>query len=375
MLYVFLRVFNINNYFEQYGFKYVGIIDGNNIKEMTNILSRVKEVAKEKAVFLHIKTTKGKGYNQAEESSEMYHGVGKGHQLDSGSMSIALGEGLNEIIAQNNKVVAITAGMATGTGLYKVKEKHPNNFYDVGIAEEFAVTFASGMAIMGLKPVVAIYSTFLQRAFDQILHDVCMQNLPVVFCLDRAGFVGQDGKTHQGLFDLSYLSQMPNITILTPPNQAGLTLALNYALQLNSPVAIRYAKNGSNNNIDMVDYKKGYKVIKEGQDITVLAVGSKMIDLALQFASKSPKDVCVIAIFKVKPFDMQFVSSIKTDVLITLEENVLSGGFGSSIREAVDKNVKLITLGVNDKFVKHGDIDSQLQQCGLSVDNLLQITR
>ena len=210
------RVINKSNYFEPFGFKYVGIVDGNDIKDMTTILERVKLVAKEKAVFLHIKTKKGKGLKQAEEHADAYHGVGADLKVDNGNFGFALGQKLNQLIEKDNRIVAITAGMASGTGLSAVEKQYPKNFIDVGIAEEYGITLASGMAIGGLKPIVAIYSTFLQRAYDQILHDVCIQNLPIIFCIDRAGLVGQDGKTHQGVFDISYLSHLPNMKILAP---------------------------------------------------------------------------------------------------------------------------------------------------------------
>ena len=202
------RVFNKSGYFENHGFKYVGVIDGNDLVAMISILNRIKEVSKEKAVFLHVKTTKGKGYEQAEEHADLYHGVGTNLKNENGEFSTVLGNTINQLIKKDGSIVAITAGMKDGTGLSLVEKENPSNFYDVGIAEELAVTMAAGMAAGGLKPIVAVYSTFMQRAYDQIVHDVCLQNLPVVFCLDRAGLVGKDGKTHQGVFDLSYLSHV-----------------------------------------------------------------------------------------------------------------------------------------------------------------------
>ncbi len=373
----FKRSLNRNNYFENFGFKYVGVIDGNDIKEMTKILKRVKYVAKSKAVLLHIKTTKGKGLEVAEESADLYHGVGKDYKIASGNMGRALGQKLCQVISEDKRVVAITAAMKNGTGLELVEEKHPSNFFDVGIAEEFAVTYAAGMASGGLKPVVAVYSTFMQRAYDQILHDVCMQNLPVVFCLDRAGFVGQDGKTHQGLFDLSYLSHLPNLTVLSPINPLDLQNALDYALSLNSPVAIRYSKDGCESEFNSTSYSDGlWQTVKEGTDVTVLAVGGRMLDLALEFAKASDKSVKVVAVRSVKPLSKELLQTLSGKV-VTLEENVLNGGFGSSVRAGVDGSVAqgLVTLGVDDRFIKHGSIQSQMCDCGLSVEKLLCLTK
>ena len=370
------RLFNGDNYFENYGFKYVGVIDGNDLKQMVKILERAKFVAKEKAVFLHVKTTKGKGYDIAEESAELYHGVGKDYKISSGTMSCALGEKINALIDENPLVVALTAGMKQGTGLDKVELKHPKNFYDVGIAEEFACTFAGGMASNGLKPIVAIYSTFLQRCYDQIVHDICMQNLPVIFCLDRAGFVGEDGKTHQGLFDLSYLSHIPNLTILSPINETDLSLALDYAIKLNSPVAIRYSKNGCDKEFNPLPYQDNlWQKVKDGKDITVLAVGGRMLSLALDFASVSEKSVKVIAVRGVKPIDKELLKEISSKTIITLEENLLAGGFGSLLKDSLDGDFKVISLGVDDKFVGHGDVGFQMESCGLTVDNMINLTK
>ena len=370
------RLISGGNYFEKFGFKYVGVLDGNDVEQMTDILRRVKNVAKDKAVFVHVNTTKGKGLSVAEESAELYHGVGKDFSLGSGSMSKALGECLCAQIEKNDKILAVTAGMKQGTGLWQVEEKYPNNFIDVGIAEEFAVTFSAGMAKSGLKPVVAIYSTFMQRAYDQIMHDVCMQNLPVVFCLDRAGFVGEDGRTHQGLFDLSFLSHLPNLTILSPINEYDLKLALDYALSLNSPVAIRYAKEGARSEVELKEYSQDANlVVKEGTDVEVLAVGGRMLDLALEFAKASPRSVKVRAIRKVNSLDGD-LQSLTAPMIITLEENAIKGGFGSLIRQFIKlpEGAKIVCLGAKDDFVKHGTVKEQFIDSDLTLENLLAIT-
>lgn len=365
------------NYFENYGYKYVGVVDGHDVKALISTLKNVKFAAKDRAIFLHIKTTKGKGYKKAEENAENYHNVGKNLVCDNGDFARALGKKLNLAISKDKRVVAITAGMKYGTGLSAVESTHPANFFDVGIAEEFAVTYAAGMAAGGLKPVVAVYSTFMQRAYDQILHDVCEQNLPVVFCLDRAGVVGRDGKTHQGVFDLSYLSHMPNMTILAPSTLEEFNGAIDFALRLNSPVAIRYPKNATNKERWYVPYERTlWQQIKFGKDVNVLAVGPRMVDVAEDVAKI--KDIGVFNARTVKPLCENTLNSIKNSLIITLEENSVVGGFGSAVREYYAKkgiNAKVICLGVEDKFVAHGSIEEQLEANGLCVANVIKLLR
>lgn len=370
------RILNKNSYIEGFGFKYVGIVDGNNIKKMVKILGRAKTYSKDKAVFLHIKTTKGKGFSKAETQADLYHGVGKNFDTTSGEFSEKLGEALNKIIKENKKVVAITAAMKDGTGLSAVEKEHPNNFIDVGIAEEYAITLSGGMAAGGLKPVVAIYSTFMQRAYDQILHDVCLQNLPVVFCLDRAGFVGRDGKTHQGLFDLSFLSHIPNLTILSPGSAEELQGALEYALSLNKPVAIRYPKNGKVENYPQKYFNGKWEWIKQGKKTVILAVGPRMINLAKTCAENSKKDVGIVSCKSIKPLDESILLEIAKSKIITLEENYSIGGFGSLVSAFYSKNnlsTKVIVKGVEDCFVGHGSIEHQMKVNGFSVEEINEL--
>ena len=369
------RLVNKNLSFDQFGFKYVGVVDGNNIKELVGILQRVKNTIKERAVFLHIKTQKGKGLEVAEVHSDVYHGVGKNFDTSTGNFSSALGDALNEIIDKDDSVVAITAGMKDGTGLKPVEEKHKENFCDVGIAEEYAVTLAAGMAVGGLKPVVAIYSTFMQRAYDQILHDVCIQNLPVIFCLDRAGFSGADGVTHQGLYDLSYLTHMPNMTVLAPSTVAELKDSLEYALDLNSPVAIRYPKNCRVTDREILPYSKSlWEVLTSGGDTCILAVGPKMIDLAFEIKEKLAKDITIVNARCVKPLDSDFLNRIKDKLVVTLEENSVIGGFGSLVSGYYSRkgyNTAVKSFGAKDEFVPHGLIKSQMERSGLTADNIV----
>ena len=374
----FKKILNKGISFEYFGFKYVGKIDGNDIGKTIKILQRVKNIAKDKAVLLHLTTTKGKGFTDAEERSDLYHGVGKNLEFSSEGFGEALGQEINNLIDKDDRIIAITAGMKDGTGLDVVQKEHPNNFYDVGIAEEYAVTYASGLATGGLKPIVAIYSTFMQRTYDQILHDVCLQNLPVIFCLDRAGLVGEDGKTHQGVFDLSYLSHMPNLTVLAPTSKEELNDMLNYALKLNGPVAIRYPKKYNKAEREFEPLSNGlWQRNTEGDNITVLAVGPRMLELALDF-SKQFKGVEVINARSIKPLDYEMLKTIRTPNIFTLEENVISGGFGSLISQYYsDKslNVRVYNFGVKDEFIKHGTVDWQFEYNGLNVKNLLKVAK
>lgn len=365
------RIFNGVNVLEQFGFKYVGVVNGNDLKSLTEILEGVKNVAKDKAVFLHIKTVKGKGVKRAEERADLYHGVGKSLSCGGGEFSAAVGQTLNEIIEKDSRVIALTAGMKDGTGLAAVEKAHPDNFIDVGIAEEFAVTFAAGMAAGGLKPVVCVYSTFLQRAYDEILHDVCIQKLPVVFCIDRAGLVGADGKTHQGVFDLSFLSHLPGMTILAPSCVNDLKAALKYAFSLGSPVAIRYPKESSAKEREVAPYEETlWERLKTGEKYNILAVGPDMLALAEEFA-KNHDGAGVISARTVKPLDEKTLAEISELPIIAIEENSVIGGFGDAVRRAVSRlcvgkpKNRIITLGVKDAFTRHGSAERQREENGL----------
>ncbi len=367
------RLIGNPNYFEQQGFKYVGVVDGNNVTKLVKALSRVQLAAKEKAILLHVKTTKGKGYTKAEEQADVYHGVGEKLVSEQGDFSICLGQSLCEMIDNDDKIVAITAGMKDGTGLNAVEKAHPKNFVDVGIAEEYAVTSAAGMAAGGLKPFVAIYSTFLQRAYDQVMHDVCIQNLPVVFCLDRAGFVGKDGCTHQGVFDLSYLLHLPNLTVLAPNNKSELKDALVHAKELNCPVAIRYPKNSGEERALTPLSKAPWVVVADGDGAVILAVGPRMLDLALKVREKN-QNLKVVSVRMLKPLCSSILEEIKDKKIITLEENSVIGGFGSYVSSyytGKDQSVNVVSFGVKDEFVAHGNVNNQLAGNGLTVENIL----
>ncbi|WP_432665209.1 1-deoxy-D-xylulose-5-phosphate synthase [Wukongibacter baidiensis] len=361
--------------FEELGFTYIGPIDGHDIKEITGVLKRAKRM--KGPVLIHAITKKGKGYEFAEKHPDKYHGIGA-FDLKTGkkisnpagqTYSKIFGKTLIEVAKENPDVVAITAAMPTGTGLTEFSKEYPDRFFDVGIAEQHAVTLAAGLAANGLRPVFTVYSTFLQRGYDQVLHDVCLQNLPVVFCIDRAGIVGEDGETHHGVFDLSYLSNIPNLKILSPKDGDELRTMIRYAFSQDSPVAIRYPRGISktltieNSNEDIFEEKA--EIISKGKDISIIAVG-KMVGTALELAELLREDgveSTVINARFIKPLDEKTIlGNIKdTDYVITLEDNVKIGGFGSQILSMLNdygiNNKKVKVFGFPDKFIEHGDTE------------------
>jgi 1-deoxy-D-xylulose-5-phosphate synthase len=359
--------------FEELGFTYMGPVDGHDLPTLIATLNRAKQL--QEPTFIHVLTRKGKGYYFSETDPAQYHGVApfdieNGENAYNGkatSYSKALGTHLTSLGAVNPELTTITAAMPDGTGLSYFQNRFPDRFYDVGIAEQHAVTFAAGLAISGLKPVVAIYSTFLQRAYDQIAHDVCRQNLPVIFAIDRAGLVGQDGDTHHGIFDLSYLSHLPNLTIMAPKNTNELRFMLDFSLNINSPVAIRYPKESTeaaellpSEPLSCLDWE----VLHKGNEVAILAVGS-MVELGLQtreiLLDKGLKPTLVNARI-VKPLDTGQLDKLINSghyLLITMEENVLGGGFGSFVNDYVmkkDNSIQVINIGIPDAFIEHGSI-------------------
>lgn len=358
--------------FEDMGIKYLGPIDGHNIKELTDILSMAKKI--KGPVIIHVITRKGKGYEYAEKNPGKFHGIGPfdkstGESLLRGdyTYSNAFGEEIIELAKQNLNIVAITAAMRDGTGLRNFSQKFPERFFDVGIAEQHAVTLAAGMASQGLKPIFAVYSTFLQRAYDQILHDVCMQKLPVILAIDRAGIVGEDGETHQGVFDLSYLSSMPNMTIMTPKCIEELKYMFKWAVEQNYPIAIRYPRGGDNDYkpVVMTHFTKGkWEMIHKEGTLAIIASG-KMVQVAEGVREKlrtiSIKCTIISACF-VKPIDCEMLKELANEKfsIVTLEDNVLHGGMGSMIVEylnSIGKSDKILTLGYKDEFIPHGNTE------------------
>lgn len=367
------RMLGGHNYLDYIGLKYVGVVDGHDMKKLISTLVRVKR--SEQPVLLHINTKKGKGYKNAEEQAERFHGVSKNFEDSVNAYSSALGEELCALADKDEKIYAVTAAMKDGTGLKIFEEKHGEKFADVGICEEYAATFSAGLAVAGLKPVVAVYSTFLQRAYDEILHDVCLQNLGVTFCLDRAGAVGADGCTHQGLYDLSYLCTMPNISVYAPKNTEELKKMLRFAVERKSPVAIRYPNGYEECMVegDEPSPEKWEYLTPKGE-ICVLAVGPRMLNRALAAAAKNKK-LCVINARSVRPLDEKVLDEIRKKPLITMEENVLSGGFGERVLAyyaAKGERVRVKNLGFSSGDVKHASVDAQLSCNGLSAEDVLK---
>ena len=355
------------------GFKYVGIFNGNKMSELIRILKNVKN--SDRGVILHLRTVKGKGLADAEKHAEIYHGVGKNFKSSKCTFSDSVGKLLIEEAENDPKLTAICAGMKDGTGLRDFAEAYPDRFFDVGIAEEHAVTFAAGQAIGGLKPVVCIYSTFLQRSYDQIMQDVCIQNLPVIFMIDRAGAVGNDGATHQGLFDISYLRMLPNMKIFSPKDTVELKMIFDYCKKLSSPCAIRYP-NGSN-----CDFEKHlplesslWEYYGDTEKNIVLCVGARTLAVAEKAKNLTGKKFTIVNCRSVKPLDEKFLSALDGKNVITLEENVLSGGFGSSVAEFfANKNInaKLHIIAFPDKFIRHAETARQLETAGLTAENIV----
>lgn len=363
-------------YFEDIGFKYLGPVDGHNIEALENVFKSCKLV--KGPILIHIITKKGKGYKFAEKNPNKFHSISS-FDLESGEKlekkkkdySKVMGEKLVKLAKNDKRIVAITASMEDGTGLNEFASKFPDRFFNVEIAEQHALGFAAGLAKEGMKPVIPIYSSFLQRGYDQIVHDICMQNLPVVICVDRAGIVGSDGETHQGLLDLCFLNSIPNITIMAPKNFLELEKMLEYAIKSNKPIAIRYPRGGGGENSkDGLEYGSINKisrgkaeVLLEGEDITIISIG-KMTEYAYKVACDLKKEninVEVINIRFLKPLDKEKVlkSAIKTKKVITIEDGYLIGGLASSINDILikqDEKIKILNMGYPDKFIKQGSV-------------------
>ena len=355
-----------NSYFDNFDVKYVGIIDGNEVADLVYYLTKIRDNVT-KPTILHIVTKKGKGYLPAEENPEQYHAVPRGGQYEKKiEASKVVSDNLVRLAETDDRIVAVCAAMSSAVGFSEFATKYPNRFFDVGIAEEHAVTFAGALARGGKHPFVGIYSTFLQRAYDQILHDVALQHVPVTFLIDRAGFVGDDGKTHQGLFDLSYLLQIPAIKVWCPASYTQLSRAIVKSLDETCPIAIRYPRYLAN--IDF-SFSERWATLKMSQNkVFVLAVGPRMLTEALKLKS----DVNVIAVTCVKPLDIAFLRNVTSGTIVTLEENVLIGGFGQQIAAyySTNKQVAVRCLGVDDKFVPHATVEQQMEECGLSAKQI-----
>ncbi len=364
------RLFNPNHIIDDLGFKYFGTVDGHNLKELVKSFKRVKNYGE--AVLITVKTVKGKGFIEAENAPSKYHGIGKDLTVSQNDCSLKIGETLVDLASKDDKIVAVSAGMTDGVGLTRYAETYPNRFIDVGISEELAVLKSAGIAKAGLKPCVFIYSTFLQRAYDEIMHDVALQNLPVVFCIDRAGLVGNDGKTHQGVFDLSYLRHIPNMSIFVPKDTVELSSALKFALEQNSPIAIRYPNGKVEDFSSHTDFSFKWETVKDGQDAVILACGNRALKIACQLESLGI-NARIVNARTVKPLDSDLLSQIDNQLIITVEDNALLGGFGSAVSEYFVQNkktAKIISFGVKDEFISHATVKEQLENNGVTAENI-----
>ncbi len=381
----FKGLFTPGMLFEAFGFDYIGPIDGHDLPMLLETLENVRKM--DKAVLVHVLTQKGKGYKPAEEHPSLYHGVGpfdiatgKIHKGKGGAASYTaiFGSTLCKLAAEDERIVAITAAMPDGTGLTGFAQEFPTRFFDVGIAEQHGVTFAAGLAADGFRPVFAVYSTFLQRAYDQIVHDVCLQNLPVTFALDRGGVVGSDGPTHHGAFDLSYLRHIPNLTVMAPKDENELQHLLVTAIQLGQPAAIRYPRgNGYGVPLDQtlkpIPIGQG-EVVREGSDGAIIAVGT-MVAAACEAAQIIQEQLnlsyTVVNARYIKPLDETLIleQAQKYGTLITIEENALQGGFGSAVLELLETrgmtHVKLLRLGYPDAPIPQGEQHELRSMLGL----------
>ena len=367
-------------YFENIGFTYLGPVDGHNIEAMEDIFKRTENI--DGPILIHVLTKKGKGYSFAEEEPNKYHATGafdlsvgkkSSNKLDYSSV---FGNKLVELASKDKRIVAVTAAMEEGTGLTKFAKKYPKRFFDVEIAEQHGLTMVAGMAKEGLKPVIPIYSSFLQRGFDQVIHDICLQKLGVVIGVDRAGCVGADGETHNGLLDLSYLRTIPNMTVMAPKDFIELEDMLEFAVKLNRPIAIRYPRGGEG----AYQFSKHSKIVlgksellKEGSDVTIVAIG-KMTSRAMEVAELLENDNISVEVINArfaKPIDYKTISKSvsKTKVLVTIEDNSSSGGFGEGVRSNI-RDCKYLCFSYPDQFIKHGSVEEIEHKYGLDTESI-----
>ena len=378
--------------FEELGFTYLGPVDGHDIHGLIEVLQAAKKI--DGPVMVHVLTKKGKGYKPAEESPNKFHGTGPfeiatGKKITNPAAPISytevFGKTITELADSDKKVVGLTAAMPDGTGLNIFAQAHPDRFFDVGIAEQHAVTAAAGMAAAGMKPVTAIYSTFMQRAYDSILHDICMQKLHVTMCLDRAGLVGDDGYTHHGVFDYAYLRSIPNMTIMAPKDENELRHMLKTALSFNGPISVRYPRGGGVG-VDITEPMQELpigkaEVLREGKELCFWAIGS-MVQSAVQAADKLKEqgiDAGVVNMRFAKPLDKELLieHAKRYGKIVTLEEGVLAGGVGSEVLEILDdagllQQCAVLRLGIPDEFVTHGDKKLLFRDLGLDTDAIVQ---
>ena len=373
-------------FFEDMDITYLGPVDGHDIRKLVKVLREAKRV--DHAVLVHVITKKGKGYAPAEENPAKFHGLGPfdietGEPKEAGgldSYTQVFSKVLLDIAKRDEKVAAITAAMADGTGLAAFAKRFPQRFFDVGIAEEHAMTFAAGLAAGGMKPVFAVYSSFLQRAYDQALHDVCLQDLPVVIAVDRAGLVGSDGETHQGVFDLSFLTTIPNMTVISPKNRWEMADMLRFAMDFRHPVAIRYPRGAAYEGMRQfrapIEYGKS-EVIYEEEDIAIIFVGhmAELADSVRRSLKATGYNCSLINARFVKPLDEKLLEELAKDheLFVTIEENVITGGFGEQVMDYVSRaalDVQVRNIGISDEYVEHGNVEVLRKEVGLDRDTI-----
>ena len=376
-------------FFEDMGIKYLGPVDGHDIKALRRVITEAKRV--KGAVIIHVITQKGRGYTPAERHPARFHGA-EPFDIETGipknphtkaNYTDVFATVMNKMAEKNDKLVAITAAMPDGTGLKRFRNRYPERFFDVGIAEEHAVTFAAGLAAGGLRPVVAIYSSFLQRAYDQILHDVCIQNLPVTFAIDRAGLVGSDGETHQGIFDFSFLSSIPNMHIMAPKNKWELADMMKYAVSFEGPIAIRYPRGEAYDGLEeyrqTIAYGKAEWIYQE-KEIALVAVGS-MVKTAeqvrLRLKEEGYADCSLLNARFVKPIDEETIldAAGTHSLLVTMEENVLSGGFSEKVIDLMEANgnpAEVLPITLPDEYVEHGNVELLKKEVGIDTESIVR---
>ena len=374
-------------FFEDIGFKYLGPVDGHNIEELESLLKLSKQL--DEPVLIHVLTKKGKGYKIAEENPDKFHATGpfniengKSKKEKKPDYSKVFGEKLVELAKKNEKIVAITASMKDGTGLSKFAQEFPDRFFDIGIAEQHALGLAAGMAKEGIIPVVPIYASFYQRAYDQVIHDIAIQNLPVVMCVDRAGVVGADGETHQGTLDMAFFRLVPNLTIMAPKNFKELEEMLEFAVNLGKPVVIRYPRGGESSekitNQSPIELGKA-EILKEGKDISIIAIGktvARAMKVAKMIKEQQNIEAEVINARFLKPLDKkQIKKSIeKTKKVITIEDGTSINGLATAIKELMVEenleNIEIQTYNYPDKFIEHGSVEELEKLYGLDEENI-----
>lgn len=373
-------------FFEDMGLTYIGPLDGHNISELVRVIHKAKRLRE--PIVIHVKTKKGKGYPIAEKNPSRFHGIdafdirtGKSiHKKEVASYTDCFSRKLVKLAQKDKRIVAITAAMPTGTGLSLFKEHFPDRFFDVGIAEEHAVTFAAGLAASGMRPVVALYSTFLQRAYDQVLHDVCLQNLPVTLAIDRSGIVGADGETHQGIYDISFLTSIPGLTILAPKNRYELSAMLEYAINFDGPVALKYPRGSAC--YGMKEFQEPIvqgksEVMKQGRQIAIIGIGSMMeaaYETCLILEEEGYQPTLINGRF-IKPLDMELLETLQKDheLIVTIEENIASGSFGQSVAAWAGAKITgplVLPISLPDIYLTHGSVNQLKEQYGLTAEQM-----